>query len=206
MSEFGVSCRWASYIEALLHAEGSQSTTLRGCPRVKPRLVGLPTFPPLFRYRGDDISSATERRRRHLKAATFYRIAAVLIGLFALGHTVGFLQHDPSWGVDALLASMKSTHFNIQGFSRSYWDFFVGFGLFVTVFLLFAAVLAWELGGLASEILARLRIITWAFALCFAVFIVLSWRFFFAIPLIFSVLITVCLSFAAARSSKPVRD
>jgi len=141
-----------------------------------------------------------------LKAATFYRIAAVLIVLFALGHTVGFLQHDPSWGVDTLLASMKSTHFNIQGFSRSYWDFFVGFGLFVTVFLLFAAVLAWELGGLASENLARLRIITGAFALCFAVFIVLSWRFFFAIPLVFSVLITVCLSFAAARSSKPVRD
>jgi len=108
--------------------------------------------------------------------------------------------------VDTLLASMKSTHFNIQGFSRSYWDFFVGFGLFVTVFLLFAAVLAWELGGLASENLARLRIITGAFALCFAVFIVLSWRFFFAIPLVFSVLITVCLSFAAARSSKPVRD
>ena len=138
-----------------------------------------------------------------MKPSTLYRIAAVLILLFAIGHTLGFLQHDPEWKVDSLLSSMQSIHFNIQGFSRSYWDFFVGFGLFVTVFLLFAAVLAWQLGGLAAETLARMRMIKWAFALCFAVFIVLSWRFFFAIPLVFSVLITVCLSFAAARSAKP---
>lgn len=139
-----------------------------------------------------------------MKASILYRVAAVLILLFAIGHTVGFLQHDPSWGVDALLASMKSTHFSIQGFSRSYWDFFVGFGFFVTVFLLFAAVLAWQLGGLANETLARMRAIKWTFALSFAVMAVLSWRFFFAIPLVFSLLITACLSFAAARSSKPV--
>ena len=68
-----------------------------------------------------------------MKASTLYRIAAVFILLFDIGHTIGFLQHDPSWGVDSLLASMKSTHFNIQGFTRSYWEFFVGFGLFVTV-------------------------------------------------------------------------
>jgi hypothetical protein len=137
-----------------------------------------------------------------VKASLFYRIAAVLILLFAVGHTIGFLQSDPSWGVDSLLASMKSIHFNIQGFSRSYWDFFVGFGLFVTVFLIFAAVLAWQLGGVATETLARMRLIAWTFALCFAVVTVLSWRYFFAIPLVFSFVITVCLVLAAWRSGK----
>ena len=141
-----------------------------------------------------------------MKAPVLYRIASVLLLLFAAGHTFGFRQSDPGWGVDALLGSMRSIHFDVQGFSRTYWDLFLAAGFSVGVFYLFAAVLAWELGGLASENLARLRIITGAFALCFAVFIVLSWRFFFAIPLVFSVLITVCLSFAAARSSKPVRD
>jgi hypothetical protein len=141
-----------------------------------------------------------------LKASTFYRVAAGLILLFAIGHTIGFLQHDPEWKVDSLLASMKSIHFNVQGFSRSYWDFFVGFGLFVTVFLLFAALLAWKLGGMAAETLAHMRVIKWTFALCFAVVMVLSWRFFFVIPLVFSFLITVCLSFAAQRSSTSVRD
>ncbi len=140
-----------------------------------------------------------------MKASTLYRIAAVLIVLFAVGHTVGFLQSDPEWKVDALLASMKSIHFNIQGFNRSYWDFFVGFGVFVTVFLLFAAALAWQLGGVAAETLARLRMIAWAFALCFAAITVLSWRYFCAIPLALSFLITVCLILAAWLARKPSR-
>ena len=151
-------------------------------------------------------AASTHIRREHLKASLFYRIAAVLILLFAVGHTVGFLQADPSWGVDSLLSSMKSIHFNLQGFSRSYWDFFVGFGFFVTVFLLFAAVLAWQLGGVATETLARMRVIAWGFALCFAAITVLSWKYFFAIPLAFSFVITVCLILAAGRSAKPLRS
>jgi len=77
-----------------------------------------------------------------MKASVFYRIAAVLLVLFAVGHTVGFRQSDPKWGVDALLGSMRATHFDAQGFTRTYWDFFNAFGLFFSVFLLFAAVLA----------------------------------------------------------------
>jgi hypothetical protein len=132
-----------------------------------------------------------------LRPSLFYRIAAVLILLFDIGHTVGFLQHDPEWKVDSLIGSMKSTHFNIQGFSRSYWEFFVGFGLFVTVFLLLAAVTAWQLGGLPAEILARLRGIRWALAVCFVALTFLSFRYFFLLPLIFSIVIAVCLLVAA---------
>jgi hypothetical protein len=133
-----------------------------------------------------------------LKPSLFYRIAAVLILLFAIGHTIGFLQHDPEWKVDSLLGSMQSIHFDIQGFSRSYWDFFVGFGLFVTVFLLFAAVTAWQLGGVTADTLARLRGIRWALALCFVVLTLLSFRYFFFLPLIFSALIAVCLIVGAS--------
>ena len=138
-----------------------------------------------------------------LKASTLYRIAAVVILLFDIGHTIGFLQHDPSWGVDSLLASMKSTHFNIQGFTRSYWEFFVGFGLFVTVFLLFAAVVSWQLGSLPAETLARLRGIRWALAVCFVALTFLSFRYFFFLPLVFSALIAVCLIVAASLQVKP---
>ena len=77
-----------------------------------------------------------------MKASMFYRIAAVLLLLFAVGHTLGFRQSDPKWGVDALLGSMRSIHFDAQGFTRTYWDFFSAFGLFFSMFLLFAAVLA----------------------------------------------------------------
>jgi len=54
-----------------------------------------------------------------MKASTFYRIAAVLLLLFAIAHTLGFAQSDPSWGIDALLSSMRSIHFDVQGFNRT---------------------------------------------------------------------------------------
>ena len=140
-----------------------------------------------------------------LKASLFYRIAAVLLLLFDIGHTVGFLQHDPEWKVDSLIGSMKSIHFDVQGFSRSYWDFFVGFGLFVTVFLLLAAVVAWQLGRLDAETLTRVRGIGWSLALGFVVLTFLSFRYFFILPLIFSIVIAVCLIVAAWLSAKPSR-
>src|SRR3984893_8332013 len=117
-----------------------------------------------------------------MKASAFYRIAAVLLLLFAAGHTLGFRQSDPTWGVDALLASMRSIHFEVQGFSRTYWDLFVGAGFFVSVFLLFAAVLAWQLGGLSAETLGLMRPTAWALALCFVAVTILSWRYFFIFP------------------------
>jgi len=138
-----------------------------------------------------------------VRASTFYRIAAVLLLLFDVGHTLGFRQSDPEWGVDTLLASMRSTHFNVQGFNRTYWDFFLGSGFFVSLFLLFAAVLAWQLGGLSAETLALMRGPAWALALCFAAVTVLSGIYFFALPIIFTFLITVCLVAAAWLSRKP---
>jgi hypothetical protein len=136
-----------------------------------------------------------------MKASMFYRIAAVLLLLFAAGHTSGFPWSDPTWGVD--LSSMRSTHFYIMGFSRTYWDFYVGSGLFVSVFLLLAVVLAWQLGGLPPESLARMRGTAWAFALCFVAITVLSWRYFFVIPIVFSIVTTLCLTVAAWLSARP---
>lgn len=137
-----------------------------------------------------------------MKASLFYRVAAVLLLLFAVGHTVGFRQSDPQWGVDALLGSMRSIHFDVQGFTRTYWDLFVAAGLLVGVFYLFAAILAWQLGSLPAETLAHIRGIAWAFALCFAAITGVSWRYLFILPIVFSFVITACLILAAWLSSK----
>jgi len=137
-----------------------------------------------------------------MKASIFYRVAAVFLVLFAAGHTFGFRQSDPKWGVDALLVSMQSIQFDIQGFHRTYWDLFVAAGFTVGVFYLFAAVLAWQLGSLPTETLARMWGIAWAFAFCFAAIAVVSWRYLFILPIVFSILITGCLLSAAWLSSK----
>src|SRR5260370_2376560 len=97
---------------------------------------------------------------------------------------------------------MRFVHFDAEGFTRSYWDFFSPFGLFFCVFLLFAAVLAWLLGGLPAETLARVRSIAWALAICFVAVTALSWRYAFTTPSVFSTLITVCLIAAAWLSAK----
>ena len=137
-----------------------------------------------------------------MKASTFYRIAAVLLLLFAAGHTLGFRQSDPTWGVDGLLGSMRSIHFDVQGFNRTYWDLFVAAGFSVGVLYLFTAILAWQLGGLPAATLALMRGTTWAFALCFAVITVVSWRYLFTLPIVFSIVITLCLAAAAWLSAR----
>jgi len=132
-----------------------------------------------------------------MKASLFYRIAAVLLLFFAVGHTLGFRQSDPTWGVDTLLGSMRSIHFDVQGSSRTYWDFYVAAGLSVGVFYLFAAILAWQLGGLPAETLALMRGTAWAFALCFVAITLVSLRYLFILPIVLSTLITGCLIAAA---------
>ena len=126
-----------------------------------------------------------------------YRIASVLLLLFALGHTLGFRQNNPEWAAGSVIDAMRSLHFDAQGFNRSYWDFFSAFGLFFSVFLLFAAVLAWQLSSLPVEILARVRPMAWALAICFAAVTALSFKYAFTTPIVFSVLITICLITAA---------
>jgi hypothetical protein len=139
-----------------------------------------------------------------MKASTFYRIAAVLLLLFAIAHTLGFRHSEPVWGVDALLGSLRSTHFDVQGFDRTFWDFFVAAGFSVGVFYLFAAIFAWQLGSLPAATLALMRGTAWAFALAFAAITVVSWRYLFIIPVAFSIAITVCLTAAAWISTKQV--
>jgi hypothetical protein len=131
-----------------------------------------------------------------------YRAAAVLLLVFAIGHTLGFRDSDPTWGIGPVLAAMQSTQFSIQGFTRTYWDFFVGAGFTVGVLYVFAAVLAWQMGGLPGEALALMRVTAWGFACCFAVVTAVSVTHLFLIPIIMSALITVCLSAAAWSSSR----
>ena len=137
-----------------------------------------------------------------MRSPAFYRVASVLLLLFAVGHTVGFQQSDPAWGVGAVLGSMQSSQFTIQGFTRTYWDFFLGAGFTVGALYLFAAVLAWQLGGLPVATLASMRATTWSFAACFVAIMVLSWRYLFWIPIAMSGVIAACLAAAAWTTSR----
>lgn len=148
-----------------------------------------------------------------MRPTLLYRVAAVLLALFAVGHTVGFRQVDPQWGIDAVITGMKAASFQVLGMQRTYWDFFVGFGFFVSVLQLFAALVAWQLATLDPPVLARMGLIRWGFVVAFVAISGLSWRYFFPIPLLFSLAIALCLVLAAwsggrtgAESSHPHAD
>jgi hypothetical protein len=128
-----------------------------------------------------------------VKASWLYKIASVLLLLFSVGHTLGFRKTDPHWGADSLIAAMQKLHFDAGGFDRTYWDFYVGFGLFVSIFQLFAALVAWQLGSLTPETRASIPVIRWSLAICFVGVSILSWNYFFLVPGVFSTLIAICL-------------
>jgi hypothetical protein len=123
-----------------------------------------------------------------------FRTASVLMLLLGLGHTAGYPWSDPSWGFD--VGPMQSSHFKILGFDRTYWQFYVGFGLSISVLMLLPAVTAWQLGN-AQDAGRRTR--AWTLIVTFAALTVLDCMFFFAIPIVFSALITLCLLVATLR-------
>jgi len=135
-----------------------------------------------------------------VKPSVLYRVASGLLLIFAVGHTFGFTQANPEWGVGAVVGAMQSSQFSIQGFTRTYWDFFLGAGFTVGVLYLFASLLAWQLGGLPEAFLATMRATAWGFAACFVAVAVLSSLYLFWIPIVMSGVIAGCLTAAAWAS------
>jgi len=135
---------------------------------------------------------------------TLLRIAAILTLLHFAGHTLGGVFGAPTHGSEelAVLDTMKAHHFDFMGSSRAYWDFYFGFGLFTSINLLLQSVLFWQLAALAKNDAARVRPIVFVFFCGYVAFALLSWRYFFAAPLVGEIAIAVCLG-SAVLAARP---
>lgn len=135
-----------------------------------------------------------------MSAIWSFRTAAILLVLFAAGHTVGFLSFTPPTAEGrAVLDAMNKVRFDVNGASFTYGGFYKGFGLFVTAYLLFSAVLAWQLSGFASRHKDVAAALGWTFCGVQVASLALSWIYFSAAPAIFSGLVAGCLGWAASR-------
>jgi hypothetical protein len=137
-----------------------------------------------------------------MKTSTLLKIAAVLMFLYFVGHTMGAPWTPGEAPADiAVVDAMKSDHFPVLGVSRSYWDFYFGFGVIISVMQLFQAVLLWQLGTLAKTDAARLRPIIAVFCVSLVINAILGWMYFFVIPIVTALLIAICLllAFVSAR-------
>ena len=134
-----------------------------------------------------------------VKPTIFLRVASVLTLLHCISHTVGGV-----FGIDAapapeeatVIAAMKSHRFEVIGSMRSFWDFFFGFGLIISINFLVQAVLFWQLASFAKRGFVEIRPIVACFFFAYIGFVILAWKYFFVAPLVNEVLIAICLGLA----------
>lgn len=131
-----------------------------------------------------------------LTSLRLYRLSAILLLVFAVAHTIGFLTFRPPTAEgEAVRQAMDRVHFYAGSHNASYGDVYRGFGLYISACVLFLAFLAWQLGALAQE--AAVRTIGWGFTLLMAASAVLSWMYFNLIAAGLSVILALCLGAAA---------
>jgi hypothetical protein len=137
------------------------------------------------------------------KPVLFLRIASILTLIHAVLHTVGGVFSEPGPGPESVaVTAMKVNQFLLMGNMRSYWHFYRGMGLAVTIFLTAEAVIFWQLGSLAKTDAVRLRPIMITFAIAYSVFAVNSYMYFFLGPVIAEILIVAFLVLAIV-TAKP---
>jgi hypothetical protein len=142
-----------------------------------------------------------------VKARLWFRISAVILLLFAIGHTVGFLSfRPPTAGAQAVWAAMNNQRFSAAGSTFSYGEFYRGFGLSITASQLFYAWLAWLLATMAQRDPVSARLIAWAMVGLQLVGLVLSLTYFSVGPALLSVVSALCLTMGALsiRRAAPV--
>lgn len=138
-----------------------------------------------------------------MRPVIFLRIASVLTFIHAALHTIGGVFGSAAPGIQqATVAVMKANEFPALGVMRSYWDFYRGMGLAVSVFLTVGAVVFWQLSSLAKTDGLRLRPVLAAFLVGYLGMAAVSYRYFFAAPVITEILIALCLGLAIASAKQ----
>lgn len=139
-----------------------------------------------------------------MKPATFLRIAAVLTLIHSTLHTIGgvFGKVPPGPAGNAV-AAMKANQFMLMGNLHTYWNFYIGFGLGITIFLTLEAVIFWLLASRMATEGSALKPIILVFALGYVALAVNSYCFFFVAPVINELLIALCLVFAIVTAKAP---
>jgi hypothetical protein len=135
------------------------------------------------------------------KPVVFLRIASVLTLIHAVLHTVGgvFGKVDPGPAAVAV-AAMKANQVMVMGSMRSYWDFYFGMGLALSISMTAEGILMWQLASLARTDARRLRPMMATFVFAYLAIAVNSNAHFFFLPVLFEAIIAGCVGAAIATA------
>jgi hypothetical protein len=128
----------------------------------------------------------------------YLRVASILALVQAAGHWTSVIRWAATRGQDqlAVIDVMKAHTFNFQGFARSYWDLFFGYGLMAALPCVVEGVLFWQLASLTRGSDFRGAPIVALFIAANIAHAVLCWNYFFLTPIVLDVTIALCLSLA----------
>jgi hypothetical protein len=134
----------------------------------------------------------------HMKPCTLLRAASVLTLVHALLNAFAGLLSGTSKAQDemAVLGAMKALRFDAMGSMRTYWDFYFGFGVFLTANLMLLSAVMWQLAALAQTAPGSARTFIALLCIGFLVFAALSSLYFFVAPVIIEGIIAVVLGLA----------
>jgi hypothetical protein len=136
-----------------------------------------------------------------MKPVIFLRMASVLTLIHAALHTIGGVFGKAAPGPQqAVVTAMQVNQFQVMGVTRTFWDFYMGLGLAGSVFMTVEAVVFWQLSSLAKTDALRLRPVFATFLIGFLGVAVVSYRYFFAGPVVTEILIALCLGLAIASA------
>jgi hypothetical protein len=124
--------------------------------------------------------------------------AAAAIMLYALGHSRSY-PWTPVIGPSQqeLLRQLQNNTFAVSGVHRSYWDFYVGFGIDISIVHFTIALTLWLLADVLEISPKKMAMILGLFSLSYLAGSVVMWRYLFLPPFVLSSLI-VLLTLAAA--------
>jgi hypothetical protein len=137
-----------------------------------------------------------------MTASRWLRVAAVIMALFAAGHTMGGREAWSPLGETPVLAQMRTFRFDAMGTSRSYLEFYLGFGYVISVLQFMLAVVLWQVGGLAREDARRVRPLIGTFLVAAIASTFVTWRYIFVVPTIFSIAYTIAVALAFVGASR----
>lgn len=130
-----------------------------------------------------------------MKPSSLLKAASMVALLQGIAHGGLVLTAKPSHGPReaALIDAMQSQHFDFLGWSRTYWGFYLGYGLMVAFVCVIEAALFWQLARLARSSPAAARPVAGLFCLANVGFALIVWRFFFFVPIVPDLLIAALL-------------
>lgn len=130
-----------------------------------------------------------------MKATKLYRIASVLLFSAAIGNTYGLLNF---WHVAAPLPPVR---FPIGHAPLSYAQVVLGYQVFCSFCVLFAAYLAWHLGTLARRTPQSIGAIGWILFSYQLIGVYVSWIFLSGFVRLLALAIAICLGWATGLTT-----